>query len=88
MSDDDIRKLDKPSASDYDEKLWTALAYAREWVRVGGLAPAPGCTAALKRHYSPAEIDDIEAVITIMDFANRTNNTFMTPLDREKAFQK
>ena len=52
-----------------------ALSWARDWTIFRGSSPDADLTAEFEALYAEQERRDIVAVLTVMDFANRFNNT-------------
>lgn len=76
VSDQELAQIENLDPSHFDKRTWLALSFVRELVaaRFGPLPKAlmQKMTAA----YSPEEIEEITLVAKVMDFANRTSNTF------------
>lgn len=86
MTMEDIRNLDCPGAGNFDEKRLAAIEYTRNWAINRGEVKNGEIIVAFEKHYSADERETIRALIQIMDFANRFNNTWFKPLDRRKVF--
>jgi len=86
MSCEDIRRLDDPKEADFDARMWAAIAYARSWALNRGAIKDGRVVAVFEEKYTSDERETINALIRIMDFANRVNNTLFKPLDRRKVF--
>ena len=76
LSDEDISNLIKLDPADFDHKEWVALAWTRDYAIFNGEFPDPQIVREFESLYTEQQRRDILAVITIMSFANRFNNTF------------
>ena len=76
MDDSEIQALVKLDPKNYDPKQWAALAWARDWATFRGRLPDQDLVREFEAQYTESERRDILAVLTVMDFANRWNNTF------------
>jgi len=72
---EEIHKLLDPTYEPGDPRLAAAVHYARECAQAGKLPPSPGSREALKKYFSPAEIDEIEASIAGIELGNLSGNT-------------
>jgi hypothetical protein len=75
LTTDDIRDLIELDPAKYDHRAWVALAWARDWTLFDGEFPDPDLVADFEANYSEQERRDILAVVTVMSFANKWNNT-------------
>ena len=76
LTDEDIKELLELDPADFDPKEYAALAWVRDYALFEGAFPDAAVAAAFELSYTEQERRDILAVITVMGFANRWNNTF------------
>lgn len=70
-----MEKLIELNPDKFERKEWVALAYARDWAVFRGYSPDDDLVKEYEALYTDQERRDLLAVLTIMDFANRTMNT-------------
>jgi len=84
LTDQDIRNLDNPQKENFTPQYWAAVAFAREWALNRGEVKDREIVNDFESNYEGLERERITAVMRIMDFANKFNNTWSRPLKRHK----
>jgi len=82
LTDQEIRNLDDPQKDNFTPQYWAAVAFAREWALNRGKVKDRDIVNDFEKNYEGHERDRITAVMRIMDFANKFNNTWSGPLKR------
>lgn len=79
----EARPADADAGAVADARLQSAVAYAVARAEAGrGLDPDPAVDRALREHFDPRERSDIEAVISLITFANLTANSLRSLSER------
>ena len=74
LTDEELARLGDLEPDEFDRGEWVAVEYARCIAR-GGTGAGP-LETELRRLYSPSEVAGIQAVVKMIDLANRCGNTF------------
>lgn len=80
VKEEEISELETLDPARFEHREWVALMYARDYILFDGRLPDEEIVKEFEKLYSGRERADILAMIKIMDFANRFNNTW----DRER----
>jgi len=81
MSEEEIANLINPYPENFSPELWAAVAYAREWAITQGNVEDAAIIENYEKHYDPKERGSIEAIIFIMNFANKFSNVWEKPVE-------
>jgi len=76
VSEQELAHVEQGNTSGFDARTQVALAFVQELVarRFGEVSAAT--QRALDAHFSSEEVEEIALVAKVMDFANRSSNTF------------
>jgi len=80
VKEEEISDLETLDPARFEHREWVALMYARDYILFNGQPPDPEIAREFQDHYNEKERGDILAMIKMMDFSNRFNNTW----DRER----
>ena len=86
MTEEEIYRLAALPPEQFERREWVALAYARDWALFQGEMPDRELAAEFEQLYSEPERHSLLALMTMMFFANRFNNTFGKPLRLPEAY--
>jgi len=86
LTQEEIYRLAALPKDQFDHREWVALAYARDWALFRGQMPDQELVDEYHRLYSESERRSLHALMTIMYFSNRFNNTFWKPLQLSPAY--
>ncbi|MCX5868469.1 MAG: carboxymuconolactone decarboxylase family protein [Proteobacteria bacterium] len=76
VKEEEISDLEILDPAKFEHREWVALMYARDYILFDGRIPDEEITREYKKLYSEKERADILAMIKMMDFSNRFNNTW------------
>ena len=71
-----INELEILDPAKFEHREWVALMYARDYILFNGQPPDAEMVKEFEKLYSEKERADILAMIKMMDFSNRFNNTW------------
>lgn len=76
VKEGEISELETLDPARFEHREWVALMYARDYILFDGRLPDEEIVKEFEKLYGGRERADILAMIKIMDFANRFNNTW------------
>jgi AhpD family alkylhydroperoxidase len=82
VSEDELAHVEQGDTSGFDERTKVALTFVQELVasRFGKVTAATN--RAMDAHFTSEEIEELALVARVMDFANRSSNTFDALISR------